>query len=300
MEPQFLKWGPCYGWWVFAYERNNGWLGRTNNNGHSGGELEATMMRRWWKVIFIQDLLTHLESLPDPAPEDLDSIDLLKKHLQGGTNERGGTLQNYMARMAAENNPCQFDFPRTSRHIDLRTLGPGYYGLVFQHLKQLWKDDTALVEDINIHEHEGAETFTGSVRSYSHMRIKSLRYGAATAHRGKSARYAYINTREPVEIQYIFQAELRREHAPSLLADFALIRKFRRGDDLPRFPWDLWASDLGVESWYAEDLGNLMVVPLECFTGHLILAPITVRERDIWITVPYDHEKAEVDLDEVE
>ena len=123
MEPQFLKWGPCYGWWVFAYERNNGWLGRTNNNGHSGGELEATMMRRWWKVIFIQDLvratlvkfifivyscirqLTHLESLPDPAPEDLDSIDLLKKHLQGGTNERGGTLQNYMARMAAENNP---------------------------------------------------------------------------------------------------------------------------------------------------------------------------------------------------
>ena len=57
MEPQFLKWGPCYGWWVFAYERNNGWLGRTNHNGHSGGELEATMMRRWWKVIFIQDLV---------------------------------------------------------------------------------------------------------------------------------------------------------------------------------------------------------------------------------------------------
>jgi hypothetical protein len=78
------------------------------------------------------------------------------------------------------------------------------------------------------------------------------------------------------------------------------------------------ASDLGVESWYAEDLGDLKVVPLECFTGHLILAPITVREQDIWITVPYDHasilylspllsalnpgfqEKAEIDLDEVE
>jgi len=49
--------------------------------------------------------LTHLESIPDRTPEDQDSIDLLKKHLQGGTNERGGTLQNYMARMAAENNP---------------------------------------------------------------------------------------------------------------------------------------------------------------------------------------------------
>jgi hypothetical protein len=60
LEPQFLQWGPCYGWWVFAYERNNGWLGRTNHNGHSGGELEATMMRRWWKVIFIQDLVRTL------------------------------------------------------------------------------------------------------------------------------------------------------------------------------------------------------------------------------------------------
>jgi len=51
--------------------------------------------------------LTHLESLPNRTPEDQDSIDLLKKHLQGGTNERGGTLQNYMTRMAAENNPCE-------------------------------------------------------------------------------------------------------------------------------------------------------------------------------------------------
>jgi hypothetical protein len=134
----------------------------------------------------------------------------------------------------------QFDFPRTSSRIDLRTLGPGYYGLVFQHLKQLWKDNTALIEDINIHEHEGAKTFIGSVRSYLHMRIKSLRYGAATAHRGKFVQYAYINTREPVKIQYIFQAELWQEHMPSLLADFALIRKFQRGDDLPRFLWDLW------------------------------------------------------------
>jgi len=57
MEPQYLQLGPCYGWWVYGYERNNGWLGRTAHNGHSGGELEATMMRRWWKVKFIQDLV---------------------------------------------------------------------------------------------------------------------------------------------------------------------------------------------------------------------------------------------------
>ena len=49
------------------------------------------------------------------------------------------------------------------------------------------------------------------------------------------------------------------------------------------------ASDLGVESWHSEELGDLMVVSLEQFMGHLILAPITVRDQDIWITVPYDH-----------
>ena len=52
--------------------------------------------------------LTNLESLPNRMPEDQDSINLLKKYLQGGTNEWGSTLQNYMARMAAENNPREY------------------------------------------------------------------------------------------------------------------------------------------------------------------------------------------------
>jgi len=95
MKPQYLQLGPCYGWRVYGYERNNGWLGRTAHNGHSGGELEATMMRSWWKVKFVQDLvhilfvlivhelteclqLTNLESFQ--TSEDQDSIDLLKKN----------------------------------------------------------------------------------------------------------------------------------------------------------------------------------------------------------------------------
>jgi hypothetical protein len=134
----------------------------------------------------------------------------------------------------------QFDFPRTSSHIDLRTHEPGYYGLVFKYLRNLWQDDANLIEDVNVDKREGDETFTGSVRSYSHLRIKSQHYGAATAHRGKSVRFAYIDNRNPVEIQYIFQAELCREHVPPLLANFALVREFQRGEDLPRFPWDLW------------------------------------------------------------
>jgi hypothetical protein len=38
------------------------------------------------------------------TPEDADSVELLRSYLKGGTQERRGTLQEYMARMAAEHN----------------------------------------------------------------------------------------------------------------------------------------------------------------------------------------------------
>ena len=57
MEQQYYRLGPCYGWWAFGYERNNGTLGRFNHNGHSGGELEGTIMRCWWKGLLIHDLV---------------------------------------------------------------------------------------------------------------------------------------------------------------------------------------------------------------------------------------------------
>ena len=76
MEPQFLQFGLAYGWWAFSYERNNGFLGRFNHNGHSGGELEGTMMRGWWKTIFIQDLVCQMISTCLAVPVDLFYIRL--------------------------------------------------------------------------------------------------------------------------------------------------------------------------------------------------------------------------------
>ncbi len=57
MEPQFLRMGPSYVCWTYPYKRDNGFLGGLNHNGHSGGELEGTQMRGWWKSIFIQKLV---------------------------------------------------------------------------------------------------------------------------------------------------------------------------------------------------------------------------------------------------
>lgn len=54
----FLRLGPAYAWWTYPYERNNGFLGRFKNNGHTGGELEVTMMRGWVKAQLISDLVS--------------------------------------------------------------------------------------------------------------------------------------------------------------------------------------------------------------------------------------------------
>lgn len=50
--------GPVYAWWVYAFERMNGVLARFRTNGRGGGELEATLLRGWLKLMMLQDLVS--------------------------------------------------------------------------------------------------------------------------------------------------------------------------------------------------------------------------------------------------
>lgn len=52
-----LMLGPVYGWWTYPYERNNRFLVKLRHNGHTGGEIEATLMRGWTKAILIFELV---------------------------------------------------------------------------------------------------------------------------------------------------------------------------------------------------------------------------------------------------
>lgn len=58
LEDYIRLYGPVYGWWAYAFERMNGILGRFNTNGHTGGEVEATILRGWLKTIQLQDLVS--------------------------------------------------------------------------------------------------------------------------------------------------------------------------------------------------------------------------------------------------
>ena len=71
LEDFLLKFGSIYETWSFPYERANRVLININNNGHTGGELETTMMRGFIKragayglVIFIHSFDTLTLILP--------------------------------------------------------------------------------------------------------------------------------------------------------------------------------------------------------------------------------------------
>ncbi|KAK7025800.1 hypothetical protein R3P38DRAFT_3316414 [Favolaschia claudopus] len=278
LEEQLLRYGPAPGWWTFPYERNNGFLGRFNHNGHSGGELEGTMMRGWWKTTLIQDLIAHLESIPNPATEDVDSLNVLKSRLKGDRSERHGTLQNYIARAQAGKNSQTVQYSRFPKIRRLREMEAGLYQLIFEYLRDLWASETTLIADVEMSNNKTARTFSGEVQSFSHIWIDRRRYGAATQQRGQKAQYAYIDYRNPVRIHHIFSIEQKLVDGRKLKASCAVVSRF----------W-LRTSELEPGMQNAECLKAREVVNLEQLSGQFVLAPITICKRNLWITIAYDH-----------
>jgi hypothetical protein len=81
----------------------------------------------------------------------------------------------------------------------------------------------------------------GLVKSYSHVFVEALHYGAATQTRGKTARYAYFNGRVAVEIQWIFKIDMEYEDQGQITKTVTVVRPFVADADMPAFPWDLWS-----------------------------------------------------------
>ncbi|KAJ7073659.1 hypothetical protein C8F01DRAFT_1271383 [Mycena amicta] len=285
-EAQLLKYGPMPSWWTYPYERNNGFLGRFNHNGHSGGELEGTMMRGFWKGTMVQELLAHFESMESPVQLDITSMELLKSKIKGGTSERQGTLEHYLP--CPSTAPIRFvEFPPLNRIHSLRALM--LYYPVLEFLKELWGQKVCLIADVAPKKEQDDFPFMDDVQSYSHLWFQKRRYGAATQYSGKPARYAYIDTRIPVEIQYIFKIDRTIEDGVILTATCAVLRRFQRNKGRRDFPWDLRATDLGVQTCQRDALGELEVVSIERLSGQLIRVPITVCSEALGVLIAYDH-----------
>ncbi|KAF8143628.1 hypothetical protein K438DRAFT_1783568 [Mycena galopus ATCC 62051] len=207
---QFYKPKRAPEWWTYPYERNNGFLGRFNHNGHSGGELEEL----------------RFEGIKNPAPEDINSLEVLRSYLKGGTSERKGTLQNYIPVGAIE-------FPKFSQSQILRQRGPGFYNFnswLMLHWSHIPPSTVSLV------------MFKLSpIFGFS---------GVGTARE----RNTEANLNLPIRNQ----------------------------------------GHIGIRVWKAE-AGSMEGIPLERLTGHFILASLTIREEDLWVTIAHDHDATEVD-----
>ncbi|EUC56821.1 transposase family Tnp2 protein [Rhizoctonia solani AG-3 Rhs1AP] len=104
LEEPMLKYGSLYNSHVWALERANGVLSGMKHNGHSGGELEGTLMRGWWGIANLQNLIRMYRELPDRTPNDDEVLKSLLSALHGGPEHalQRGTLAAYIAQARTE------------------------------------------------------------------------------------------------------------------------------------------------------------------------------------------------------
>ncbi|KAG6862796.1 hypothetical protein C0993_001457, partial [Termitomyces sp. T159_Od127] len=81
------RFGPVYGWWLFAFERFNGMLEKVNHNGHDGGKMEVTLLRNWVQTQLIYELLL---SLP-PTAHDKEH-EIIEQVIHGQGQQRGAMM----------------------------------------------------------------------------------------------------------------------------------------------------------------------------------------------------------------
>lgn len=126
-------------------------------------------------------------------------------------------------------------YPKYGLKVDLKHTG--MYNLVYEHLRKEWQDTTALIPDTAPHTQRGTVFIAVAVPSFSHVIVAGVRYGAATAHRGLSSRYAYINGRQPVDIQKILQISCTHPDGRILVAGIAIVRPFLPSEKADEMPW---------------------------------------------------------------
>ncbi|KAJ7127496.1 hypothetical protein C8R46DRAFT_53144 [Mycena filopes] len=283
--------GPGYAWWVFPTERHLGKLGRFKTNGHAGGELEATMMRSWWKSIYCQDLVSQLQNLPDRTAEDDRTIDLLLRGMKGSGEEQRarGTLSAHLAAMAADAVKSTEDIvklPQQSRSLDIRV--EGLYPLLLLYARSLWPH-AKIVSDGG---HQEGPVLSSKVKIFGNVLVRGVKYGMHAHHRGKGYCYGFIEGRIPCKINYLAQITISTGETKKV----ALVRRFQAMDDadsavtkqlVKNTPWYDWAADLGISVWHL-GTGELEAVAMEDLSGRFAWGQIFLRDSLV-VVFSLDH-----------
>ncbi|KAI0685058.1 hypothetical protein BC835DRAFT_1291206 [Cytidiella melzeri] len=138
----------------------------------------------------------------------------------------------------------QVSFSNQSSRINLKAangVGAGdLYGMVLVYLQRLWQNNIVLVPEM-APSHIGELFIATSVKSYTYVTVDGLRYRAATKQRGHPHQLAYINGREPVQIEWILAIlHVRNDSTlPAAEHTCAVVRRFVHHANTPEMPWDL-------------------------------------------------------------
>ncbi|KAF7304950.1 hypothetical protein MKEN_01209400 [Mycena kentingensis (nom. inval.)] len=283
-----------YAWWVFAFERLLGQLGRYNTNGHGGGEMEMTMMRSWWKAVRCQQLIELMQALPDRSPEDERALNILIQGLKASAGEESrqrGTLEQYLASLAAEGVPTaeSIKLPKQSRKVNLRTIDREIYErLLIWAQHNLWPDKH-LIRDYGFPEN-GIQLLSAA-RSFATVQHLGTKYGAVEHGRGQKFSLAFVNGREAVQIRHILEIQLS-DGTTQLIAQ---VTRFipASGNLVECLPWFAWASDLGIGHWESgTGEGDFVKVTQLC--GRFARAKILVNDTTaIELSFSLDHSGVE-------
>ncbi|KAI0310861.1 hypothetical protein OF83DRAFT_1069830 [Amylostereum chailletii] len=264
---------------VWAHERCIGILAQMKTNGRSGGELECTLMRGWWKTTLCQELLRRMTSLEDRNDEDDIAIEALLKAMCGGAEgeRHRGTFMTYLAAMSEIDSPVPFKFPARISHIDLRA--EGLYPQVLEYAQACWSN-RRVVADYGIL-HGGSPLYSHNVPSYPSAQVSGVKYYAASQHRGGQYCFGYIQDRQAVQLLYLLTVTLGTGDG---LADqpteehIAIVRRFENRGNLPVPPWEEWAVDLGIQIWNRKFLPS-QVVPMGDLCGLFVLADCSAKGK---------------------
>ncbi|KAG0693990.1 hypothetical protein DFH29DRAFT_881020 [Suillus ampliporus] len=160
-EQQMYEFGPCYATWAFAFGQHNGKLTKINHNQHKGGELEATLMRRWWSITFNYELILHIEALPNRTEDDEDSLRLLWMSLKTQQKDRLNAVRDDVT------------FTKHPKKLNLLAISNDVYQITYEYLHNKWSAIVHLKTSTNIM--GDGENFMGNARSYSHLWLQGLR-----------------------------------------------------------------------------------------------------------------------------
>ncbi|KZT25039.1 hypothetical protein NEOLEDRAFT_1156520 [Neolentinus lepideus HHB14362 ss-1] len=258
--------GPIYGWWLFAFERLNGMFEKVNHNGHDGGRMELTLMRNWVQTQLLYELLLGLP----PSAHDLERR-LLHRYILSEASSRG-SMMTQIAIAASEQVIQNVQLPRRPlskvKPLDLR----GHSNSECNLYQLLWPD-LALVDDMS----------SAPGTAFIASRADGIRYGCMASTRSKTDKYAFIRTadgtsRIPVQIGWLFviQAGDKEPHVCAII---------------PEFPWDLYASTLGIYVTYAETFADYEVISMDRVNAPMALIPIFSRliEQELFVCISFDH-----------